>query len=260
MSVDNEIYNQHADTWWSEDGLLHFLKTAIEPARFGYFERILTQVLQLSPQGKSLLDVGCGGGILAEDFARLGCRVTGVDPSAPSLDAARQHAEPEGLQITYRQSGGEALPFGEASFDIVCCCDVLEHVGDVDAVVAEISRVLRPGGVFFYDTINRTFRSKLIAIKVLQEWAWSSFMPPGLHDWKMFIKPEELAAILERKGLRPQQVVGMVPERHPLGLIKALRDRKKRKITLGQLGALMRSREGKDLSVSYMGYAIKPPG
>jgi 2-polyprenyl-6-hydroxyphenyl methylase / 3-demethylubiquinone-9 3-methyltransferase len=260
MSVDNEIYNQHAETWWSEDGLLHFLKTAIQPARFGYFERILTQVLQLSPQGRSLLDVGCGGGILAEDFARLGCQVTGVDPSAPSLDAARQHAEQAGLRITYRQSGGEALPFGDATFDIVCCCDVLEHVDDVDAVIAEIARVLRPGGVFFYDTINRTVRSRLIAIKVLQEWEWSSFMPPGLHDWSMFIKPEELEAILERKGLRPQQVVGIVPERHPLGLLKALRDRKKRKITLGELGRLLRSRVGKDTSVSYMGYAIKPSG
>jgi 2-polyprenyl-6-hydroxyphenyl methylase/3-demethylubiquinone-9 3-methyltransferase len=257
MSVDNEIYDQHADTWWSEDGLLHFLKIAVNPARFGYFQRILTQELRLSPQGKSLLDVGCGGGILAEDFARLGCHVTGVDPSEPSLDAARQHAEQEGLQITYQQSGGEALPFEDAAFDIVCCCDVLEHVDDVDDVVAEISRVLRPGGVFFYDTINRTVRSKLIAIKLLQEWAWSSFMPPDLHDWNMFIKPAELAAILERKGIRPRQVVGMVPERHPLGLIKALRDRKKGTITMGELGRLMRSKEGRDTSVSYLGYAIK---
>lgn len=259
MGVDNKIYDQQADTWWHEDGLLHFLKTAINPARFGYFRRILTQTLQIPPAGKSLLDVGCGGGLLAEEFARLGCQVTGVDPSAPSLEAARQHAGQKGLPILYQQAGGERLPFGAASFDIACCCDVLEHVDDVAAVVAEIARVLRSGGVFFYDTINRTGRSKLVAIKIMQDWSWSSFMPPGLHDWDLFIKPEELAEILKKEELQPQEVVGMVPKANPLRLIKALRDQKKGKITFGEFGQRMQSKEGKDTSVSYMGYALKAP-
>lgn len=257
MAVDNEIYDQHADTWWHEDGMLHFLKTAVNPARFGYFRRILTQTLHIQPEGKRLLDVGCGGGILAEDFARLGCQVTGIDPSEPSLQSARQHAEQEGLRITYQQAGGERLPFEEFAFDIVCCCDVLEHVDDVPAVVAEIARVLRPGGVFFYDTLNRTGRSKLVAIKIMQEWSWSSFVPPRLHDWDLFIKPEELAGILKQENLLPQEMVGMVPNANPLRMIRALRERKKGKISFGEFGRRLQSREGKDTSVSYMGYALK---
>jgi len=258
MSVDNEIYDLHAGSWWDEDGTLHFLRTAVEPARFGYFQRVLSETLQLSPAGRSVLDVGCGGGILAEDFARLGCRVTGVDPSAPSLEAARRHASREGLDITYEQAGGERLPFADASFDTVCCCDVLEHVDDVDKVIAEIARVLKPGGVFFYDTINRTFRSKLIGIKVMQEWAWSSFVPPGLHDWAKFIKPEELAAALRAEGLEPREVVGMAPAAaNPWAMLKALRDRKKGRITYAELGRRLRLTEGKGTSVSYMGWARK---
>jgi len=257
MSVDNEIYDRHADTWWSEDGFLHLLKTAVNPARFGYFKRVLTQTLRRDPEGRSVLDVGCGGGILAEEFARLGCRVTGVDPSAPSLAAAQQHAEQEGLAITYRQSAGEYLPFPAGAFDVVCCCDVLEHVADVTAVVAEITRVLAPGGVFFYDTINRTRRSKLVAIKLMQQWAWSRIMPPGLHDWGMFIKPEELAAALRQAGLEPREVVGMVPAIHPLGMIKAVRAWKKGRISFGELGRRVRFKEGDDTSISYMGYALE---
>lgn len=219
---------------------------------------MLSATLQLSPAGLRVLDVGCGGGILAEDFARLGSRVTGVDPSAPTLEAARRHAEQEGLGITYEQAGGESLPLVDASFDVVCCCDVLEHVADVAAVVSEIARVLRPGGVFFYDTINRTFRSKLVAIKVMQDWEWSRFVPPDLHAWTMFIKPEELAAALRRQGLEPQGVLGMVPaSRNLLTMIKALRDRKKGRITYAELGRRLRLREGRDTSVSYMGWARK---
>jgi 2-polyprenyl-6-hydroxyphenyl methylase / 3-demethylubiquinone-9 3-methyltransferase len=258
VSVDNEIYDRFAATWWAEDGMLYFLKTALEPARFGYFQRILTATLRLDPAATSLLDVGCGGGILAEDFARLGCRVTGIDPSEPSLAAARSHAAREGLDIRYEQAGGERVPFADASFEVVCCCDVLEHVPDVDAVIAEIARVLRPGGVFFYDTINRTFRSWLAAIKVMQEWAWSSFAPPGLHDWKMFIKPVDLAANLRRHGLEPHPVVGMAPALvHPLALVKALRDRKKGRITYAELGRRLKFKESRDTSVSYLGFAMK---
>jgi 2-polyprenyl-6-hydroxyphenyl methylase / 3-demethylubiquinone-9 3-methyltransferase len=261
VSVDNEIYDRFAATWWAEDGMLHFLKTALEPVRFGYFQRILTEGLRLDPAQTRVVDVGCGGGILAEDFARLGCRATGIDPSEPSLTAARSHAAREGLDIRYAQAGGERLPFADASFGVACCCDVLEHVGDVDAVIAEIARVLKPGGVFFYDTVNRTLRSWLAAIKVMQEWAWSSFAPPGLHDWKMFIKPVDLAANLRRHGLEPHPVVGMAPAlSHPLALVKALRERKKGRITYAELGRRLRFKESRDTSVSYLGYALKGAG
>ena len=95
--------------------------------------------------------------MLAEQFAELGCQVTGIDPSEPSLTTARKHAELMGLNIAYQVGTGEHIPFADASFDIVTCCDVLEHVNDVTRVLPEISRVLVADGIFFYDTINRTF-------------------------------------------------------------------------------------------------------
>jgi 2-polyprenyl-6-hydroxyphenyl methylase / 3-demethylubiquinone-9 3-methyltransferase len=257
VAVDNEIYNRFADTWWDEDGMLHILKTSLNPARFGYFRRVLTERLRVPIEGKAVLDVGCGGGILAEEFARLGCAVTGVDPSQPSLEVARRHAEREGLDISYRLGTGEHLPVADASFEIVYCCDVLEHVDDVHGVIAEIGRALKPGGVFLYDTINRTVASKLVVIKLMQEWEWSSFVPPHLHDWDRFIKPQELEAIMRLKGLEPQEFVGLVPAENPLRMIKAMRDRKKGRIAYGEFGRRVRVKDGTNTSISYMGYAVK---
>ena len=103
MSINNEIYSLQASGWWDENHFLHLLKTGINPPRFGYFRDALTRQLGLQPETLSVLDVGCGGGILSEEFAKLGCRVTGIDPSAPSLETARKHAAMQGLTIDYRQ-------------------------------------------------------------------------------------------------------------------------------------------------------------
>jgi ubiquinone biosynthesis O-methyltransferase len=112
------------------------------------------------------LDVGCGGGYLAEAFARDGFIVAGVDPAANSIEAARKHASETGLNVDYRVGRSETLPFSDGCFDAVACCDVLEHVDDLDKSVSEVGRVLRPGGVFFYETVNRTWLSKLVLIKI----------------------------------------------------------------------------------------------
>ena len=206
MPVDNELYDRLASTWWDENETLCMLRTVINPGRFGYFRAVLLEQLKIDPRGKQTLDVGCGGGLLAEEFARLGCCVTGVDPSEPSLVVARDHAQQEGLTIDYRTGFGECLPFADASFDIVYCCDVLEHVKDLEMVISEIARVLKEGGIFFYDTINRTFMSKIVTIKLLQEWKATSVMPPNLHDWNMFIKPRELQALMERYRLDQKEI------------------------------------------------------
>src|SRR5438876_42708 len=135
MPVDNQLYDRLAAEWWDERGFLHAL-AALNPARFGYMRRVLTEDLHLEPTGLQVLDVGCGGGLLAEEFARLGCAVSGVDPSAESLSVARTHATAEGLQIRYESGSGESLPFPSDTFDVVYCCDVLEHVNDVGQVIA----------------------------------------------------------------------------------------------------------------------------
>ncbi|MFQ5888640.1 MAG: bifunctional 2-polyprenyl-6-hydroxyphenol methylase/3-demethylubiquinol 3-O-methyltransferase UbiG [Gemmatimonadota bacterium] len=259
MPVDNELYDRLSDTWWDEAGFLHVLK-ALNPGRFGYMRRVLLEDLGLDVKGLKALDVGCGGGILAEEFAGLGCAVTGVDPSEKSLAAARAHAAQVGREINYRHGSGEALPFEDAAFDIVYCCDVLEHVDDLEQVIAESARVLRAGGVYLYDTINRTFQSKLIVIKLFQEWSWTSFMPPHLHDWRMFIKPRELQALLTRHGLEPRGLTGLRPRANPLGTIRALRARKRGRLTYVEATRRMDLGESEDKSVLFMGYAVKPAG
>ena len=199
------LYNRLAATWWDENEVLNVLRISLNPARFSYFRAVLLEQVHLDPRGKKTLDVGCGGGLLAEEFARLGCNVTGIDPSEPSIAVARAHATQEGLAIEYFTGVGESLQFADASFDIVYCCDVLEHVNDLGAVIAEIARVLKKDGFFFYDTINRTFMSRIISIKLLQEWKATRVMPPNLHDWKLFIKPAELQAHMSAHRLETKR-------------------------------------------------------
>jgi 2-polyprenyl-6-hydroxyphenyl methylase/3-demethylubiquinone-9 3-methyltransferase len=257
MPVDNTVYDRMADSWWEEGGFLHAL-AALNPARFGYMRRVLLEELHLAPVGLRALDIGCGGGLLAEEFARLGCTVVGVDPSEESLAAARTHAASQGLAIGYQRATGEALPFADESFDIVYCCDALEHVTDLRQVIAETARVLRPGATYLYDTINRTPQSRLIVIKLLQEWQWTALMPPRLHDWHMFIRPAELRRVLEHYGLVPGGLTGLKPRADPLRLVRALRRRKRGLLSYAAAVRAMDLGESPDTSVSYIGYARKP--
>jgi 2-polyprenyl-6-hydroxyphenyl methylase/3-demethylubiquinone-9 3-methyltransferase len=259
LPVDNELYNQPGDIWWDEQSALSLLRTALNPARFGYFRQVLTERLWLDPGGLRALDIGCGGGLLAEEFARLGCQVTGIDPSAPSIATARAHARQSGLTIDYQVGAGEQLSFPDASFDLVYCCDVLEHVSDLARVIAETARVLKPGGVYCFDTINRTRFSKLTLIKLLQDWQATSILPPNLHAWEQFITPAELKRLLVRHGLEPQEITGMTPQANPLTLLHLLRRYRRGKITSRQLGAAARFRAGGHTLAAYLGYALKAP-
>ena len=257
MPIDNQMYDRLAGTWWDEDENLALLRTGVNPPRIEYIRRTLVDTLGLEPAELSALDVGCGGGLLAEEVARLGCRVTGVDPSEPSLETARAHAEEQGLAIAYVPAAGEDLPFGDASFDLVYCCDVLEHVNSLDRTIEESARMLKPGGVYIFDTINRTRRSKLLMIKLMQEWDATRCMEPDLHDWDMFIKPEELEETLRRHGLDPRETVGMAPGRFGPLLLADMRKRVKGKISYAELGRRMDMRESRDKSTLYAGYALK---
>ena len=257
MPVDNQLYDRLGATWWDEDALLGLLRTSINPGRFGYMRRVLTQELDIAPHGRTALDVGCGGGLLAEEFAGLGCRVTGVDPSAESLTTARSHAASSGLEIEYVVGSGEHLPFEDGPFDIVYCCDVLEHVDDLQRTLDESARVLKAGGVYMYDTINRTLRSKLVMIKLSQEWRSTALMEPNLHDWDMFIKPRELVAALGRAGLENRDLQGIGPARNPVALIRDMRRRARGELSFAEFGNRNKMREQRDRSLLFAGYAIK---
>jgi 2-polyprenyl-6-hydroxyphenyl methylase/3-demethylubiquinone-9 3-methyltransferase len=204
------------------------------------------------------LDVGCGGGILAEEFAEMGFQVTGIDPSEQSLTTARQHAQSLGLVIDYQHGTGESIPFAADAYPVVYCCDVLEHVRDLPTVIGETYRVTKPGGVFFFDTLNRTFVSKIAAIKILQEWKSMALMPPQLHEWRMFIRPEELKGLLAQAGFEFKEFRGTSPNVSLPKMISLLRQRAKGKIGFKELGQSFKLVESEDLKILYMGYAVKP--
>jgi 2-polyprenyl-6-hydroxyphenyl methylase/3-demethylubiquinone-9 3-methyltransferase len=256
MPTDNTLYDQEGDLWWDERSPLACLHTSLNPARFPYFREVLLERLGWDTSGKRALDVGCGGGLLAEEFARLGCDVVGIDPSANSVATARAHAATAGLNIDYRLGVGEALPFENASFEIVYCCDVLEHVNSVDAVVGEIARVLQPGGVFMYDTINRTLASKLAVIKVPQDWL--KLVPPAFHVWDLFITPTELRTTLAQHGLEHRDTTGLRPGGNPLAILLGAREVKRGHVTCAEFGRRSPWVRTRSLAISYMGYAIKP--
>jgi len=256
MPIDNNLYDRMADSWWDETGFLHIL-AALIPPRFGYMRRVLFDELGIDPHGLRTLDIGCGGGGLAEEFARLGCDVSGIDPSLESLGAAWTHAKEQGLRIDYRQGRGEAIPFADASFDVAYSCDVLEHVADLPRVIAETARILKPGGIFLYDTINRTWRSKLVVIKLFQEWSGTSFMPPDLHDWSLFIKPRELLGLLDRNGLRHRGMTGLSPAAGPLRIFQILRARKRGEMSYAEAARRIDLHESGDTNIVYLGHAVK---
>jgi 2-polyprenyl-6-hydroxyphenyl methylase / 3-demethylubiquinone-9 3-methyltransferase len=256
MPVDNSIYDRLSEGWWNDDSGLAVLRTGINAVRFEYMRRALTEQLAFDLLGLEVLDVGCGGGLLSEQFAALGVRVTGVDPSAESLETARAHARESGFDIEYVQGVAEQLPFADQTFDAVYCCDVLEHVDDVPATLREIARVLRSGGAFLYDTINRTFRSQLLVIKLSQEWRATRWAEPDTHDWNRFIRPDELERGLSAVGLEPRGVVGIAPA-NPLAAVRAMRERARGAITYAEMGTRLRLRESRDTSVIYAGHALK---
>ena len=256
MRIDNEVYQTYGHEWWSENAGFNVfsLRYCMNPVRYGYFKRRLRE---LRLPGGTVLDVGCGGGLLAEEFARDGFAVTGIDPATRSLEAAREHAADTNLKIDYREGKGEALPFPDGSFDIVACCDVLEHVDDLGLVIVEVARTLRAGGVFCYDTVNRTWFSKLALIKISQDWGFTSWSKPNVHVWEKFIKPAELIAVMNRRGLANQELRGISARRNPLALIAGLHALKKGRLSNREMAAVFALRESEDLRASYMGYAVK---
>jgi 2-polyprenyl-6-hydroxyphenyl methylase / 3-demethylubiquinone-9 3-methyltransferase len=256
MPADNTIYEQPGDIWWDERQPLHALRTCLNPVRMSYLRTVLAG-RDIDPAGTVIVDVGCGGGMLAEELAALGARVIGVDPAAASVATAREHARRAGLDIDYRVGRGEQLPVQDGVADVVCCVDVLEHVADLDAVIAETARVLKPGALYLYDTINRTRLSKLVMIKLSQEWAATAWMPPGLHDWDQFITPAELGGILARHNLESRGMTGIAPGISPPNLIRVLRQLKKGKLSHADFGRKAAFTLTKDMRISYLGHAVK---
>jgi 2-polyprenyl-6-hydroxyphenyl methylase/3-demethylubiquinone-9 3-methyltransferase len=251
------MYDEFADSWWDEDGTLHLLKVMVNPWRVPYFADALKERFGSDLSHVRLLDIGCGGGVLAEEFAKLGCQVTGIDISDESLAVARAHARTEGLSIDYRNGSAAQLPFDGGNFDVVSCCDVLEHIPNWELAIAEVGRVLKPSGLFLLDTINRTLQSKVNFIFGLQDSPFTKLFPKDTHVWEMFITPEELSAALERHGLHVQGLSGGVIARNPFSTLLEVRRYKRGKINVAELGRRLELKLDPDLSLNYLGVARK---
>ncbi len=241
--VDNSWYDDLGDAWWDRNGPMRALHE-VNPVRLEYFLGVLGDVA-----GRRVLDLGCGGGLMTEAYARAGAHAVGIDISRPSLGAARRHALSESIASSrYLAARAEALPFPDACFDAVCSADSLEHVDDLFAVLAEAERVLRPGGLFVFDTVNRTWMSKLIMIWAAQ--TLLRFAPPRTHSYAKFVPPELLRNELERRGMQWGGLRGLSLRRNPIVAAWSY-------ARSGSLGGFVLS---DDTRVSYVGYARKPSG
>lgn len=196
-----EKFSELAHRWWdpqSEFRPLH----EINPLRLDHIDRIAAL------QGKKVLDVGCGGGILAEAMAARGAEVTGIDLADKPLKVAQLHLLESGQQVNYRQIAVEVLADeAPASFDVVTCMEMLEHVPDPAAVVHACAALLKPGGHAFFATLNRNPKSYLFAI-IGAEYVLN-MLPRGTHDYERFIKPSELSSSCRSAGLETINLIGM---------------------------------------------------
>jgi len=202
MRNDLTIYDDFAEAWWRDD--VKWVRTLrnMVPGRLSWFDK------QIDWHGQAVLDLGCAGGFMAEALAARGARVTGIDPASKAIEAARAHAEGQ-HDIQYDVGVGEALPYDTGAFDAVVCVDVLEHVADLTKVMDEVARVLRPGGLFLFDTINRNPVARFAVVTMAEDVL--GLLPKGTHDSEMFIRPRELQDALIVAGMVPGPMTGLGP-------------------------------------------------
>ncbi len=199
--LELDKFSALAHRWWDPNSEFRPLHE-INPLRLDWIDQ------HARIAGKDVVDIGCGGGILAESMAQRGARVTGIDLSEKALKVANLHKLESGVQVDYRHIAAEALAAEQpASFDVVTCMEMLEHVPDPASVVQACRQLVKPGGWVFLSTLNRNPKSYLLAI-VGAEYVLN-MLPKGTHDWAKFIKPAELARYVRDAGLDVVEVIGM---------------------------------------------------
>ncbi len=207
-----------AQKWWDTKGEFAPLH-ALNPVRLGFIRDRLCARHGRDPDaqrpldGLRLIDVGCGGGLLAEPLARMGAEMVAIDAAAENIGTARAHAEQNGVAVDYRCVTAEALAEAGERFDGVIAMEIIEHVADVDAFMAALSDLARPGAPVFMATLNRTLKARALAVFLAERVL--RWLPPGTHDWRKFLKPHELARAMRHAGLNARELTGVVY--NPLG-------------------------------------------
>ena len=206
-------YDRLGEEWWDTRGSMAQLHK-LNPARIGYLRDLILRHFPdradaaMPLTGLTVLDIGCGGGLLSEPLARLGATMTGIDPALNSIATASRHAEAMDLDIDYRTATAEDLAASGERFDVVVGMEVVEHVPRPEAFVGIAAALVRPGGLLVLSTLNRTAKSFALAIvgaEYILRW-----LPRGTHRWTQFITPDELAASVRRSGLKVLDRTGLV--------------------------------------------------
>ena len=238
--VEIEKFRRMAEEWWDPRGKFRPLHR-FNPVRLGFLKERLCRHFGRDPKadrplaGLRLLDIGCGGGLVAEPLTRLSAEVVGIDATARNVEVARVHAAEGGLTIDYRHAAAEDLAEAGESFDTVLALEIVEHVASLDAFVAASARMVRPGGLMVVATLNRTLKAFALAI-IGAEYVLG-WLPRGTHDWKRFVRPSELEAAMRASGLALAETAGVAF--NPI---------------------LDRWSLGSDLDVNYLAVATKPGG
>ena len=237
--IEIERFSAMAAEWWNPHGKFRPLHR-FNPVRLGFLRDRICAHFGRDPQaenplaGLRLLDIGCGGGLIAEPMARLGARVVGADAGEKNIGVARLHAAESGVEVDYRCTSAEDLAAAGELFDVVLTLEVVEHVADLEGFLAACGGMVKPGGLLIAATLNRTPKAWALAI-VGVEYVLG-WLPRGTHDWKKFVKPHELAAGLRHAGLTMQELAGVTYD--------PLNDR---------------WRISRDTGVNYMMVATRPP-
>ena len=201
-----------AERWWDPEGSFRPLHQ-LNPVRVAYIRDALAAAHGRDAHGPaplsglSVLDVGCGGGLIAEPLTRLGAEVTAIDAAEKNIAVARLHAEQSGLDIDYRHESAEALAASGATYDSVLALEVVEHVADLPGFLATGASLLKPGGTIILATLNRTLPAYLLGIVAAERVL--GWLPRGTHQWSKFVRPSELARMLRRHGVAIQDISGV---------------------------------------------------
>ena len=201
------------EDWWNPEGSMRALHR-INPLRIGWLTDVISAHFgreRAAPSplaGLSILDIGCGAGLLAEPLSRLGADVTGLDPAPANIAVARRHADETGARLTYRDATLEHLALEPERFDVVLAMEVVEHVSDVPRFVATACSLVGPGGLIAVSTLNRTLKSFALAI-IGAEYVLG-WLPKGTHRWERFVTPAELRGALRITGFKAARPTGVI--------------------------------------------------